>query len=119
HTMQQHVHAVLDEARAHGVTYFDVARSYGRAEEFLAHWLADRAASTGDCTIGSKWGYTYTAGWRVDAKVHESKDHSLATFTRQLAESRALLGDRLALYQVHSATIESGILDDTAVLAAL
>jgi hypothetical protein len=55
-----------------GVRYVDAARSYGRAEEFLA-------------------------GWRVDAPRQEVKEHSLAMFTSQLAESRALLGDRLAL----------------------
>src|SRR5206468_2257511 len=33
---------LLDVARAEGVRYFDVARSYGRAEEFLARWLAER-----------------------------------------------------------------------------
>ena len=47
------------------------------------------------------------------------KDHSLATLTRQLAESRALLGDHLDIYQVHSATLESGVLDDEHVLDAL
>jgi len=38
---------------------------------------------------------------------------------RQIAESRALLGDRLHLYQIHSATLESGVLDDVHVLGEL
>jgi len=40
-------------------------------------------------------------------------------FSTQLAETRALLGGRLALYQVHSLTPDSGLLDDPALLAAL
>jgi hypothetical protein len=66
-------------------------------------------------TVGSKWGYTYTADWRVDVDEHEVKDLSVATLRRQLGETRALLGDHLALYQIHSATLESGVLDDAAV----
>jgi aryl-alcohol dehydrogenase-like predicted oxidoreductase len=38
------------------------------------------------------------------------KDHSVETLRRQIRESRDLLGDRLHLYQIHSATIESGVL---------
>jgi aryl-alcohol dehydrogenase-like predicted oxidoreductase len=115
----QRAAAVLDAAHAAGVRYFDAARSYGRAEEFLASWLEARALAPGAATVGSKWGYTYTAGWRVDAERHEVKEHGLATFERQLAESRALLGPHLELYQIHSATLESGVLDDARVLAAL
>src|SRR5262249_38420280 len=117
--MYARVADVLDAARAAGVRYVDVARSYGRAEEFLARWLAGGAIPHDALTIGSKWGYRYTAGWRGDAPVHEQKELSLARFTAQLAESRGLLGDRLDLYQIHSATAESGVLSDTAVLAAL
>ena len=95
---------VLDAARAAGVRYVDVARSYGRAEEFLARWLAERGAPVDALSVGSKWGYRYTAGWTVDAPVHEQKEHSVERFRAQLAESRALVGDRLDLYQVHSAT---------------
>jgi aryl-alcohol dehydrogenase-like predicted oxidoreductase len=111
--MERRCHAVLDEAYALGIRYFDAARSYGRAEEFLAHWPRR------DVTVASKWGYTYTANWRVDADKHEVKDHALANFEKQWAESRALLGDRIALYQIHSATLETGVLDDEAVLSRL
>ncbi len=108
---------VLDAAYAGGVRYLDAARSYGRAEEFLASWLDDRRPD--DVTVGSKWGYTYTADWQVDADPPEVKDHGIATLQRQIGETRALLGDRLALYQIHSATLETGVLEDPAVLDRL
>ncbi|HUI27012.1 MAG TPA: aldo/keto reductase [Candidatus Kryptonia bacterium] len=117
--MEARAHAVLDAAWAAGVRYFDAARSYGRAEQFLSTWLASRRIAPESVTVGSKWGYTYTADWRVDAARHEVKDHSLPVLTRQIAESRALLGAHLDLYQIHSATLDSGVLDDTAVLKAL
>lgn len=108
---------VLDAAYAAGIRYVDAARSYGRAEEFLAGWLADRGH--GDVMVGSKWGYEYVGDWRLEADVHERKEHTLAMFRRQYAQSRALLGDRLELYQVHSATLDSGVFDDPALLEAL
>ncbi|MGW0502874.1 aldo/keto reductase [Micromonospora sp. NPDC003241] len=104
---------LLDQAYASGVRYVDVARSYGRAEEFLAHWLRSRP-DVDDVVVGSKWGYTYTAGWRVEAETHEVKDHRLATFERQYAETRQVLGDRLDLYQIHSVTPDSPALHDVA-----
>ncbi|MEY9928105.1 aryl-alcohol dehydrogenase-like predicted oxidoreductase [Catenulispora sp. GP43] len=111
--MRSRAHAVLDAAYAAGVRYFDAARSYGRAEEFLGEWLHAHP-DIDDVAVGSKWGYTYTADWRVDAPVHEVKDHSIAVFTRQIAETRSLLGDRLNLYQIHSVTPDSPALADTA-----
>jgi aryl-alcohol dehydrogenase-like predicted oxidoreductase len=113
--MRERAHALLDDAYADGVRYFDVARSYGRAEEFLAGWLPGHD----DAIVGSKWGYTYTADWRVTADVHEVKDHSLGTFARQLGETRALFGDRLGLYQVHSVTPDSPVLTDRELHRAL
>jgi aryl-alcohol dehydrogenase-like predicted oxidoreductase len=110
---------LLDTAWGAGIHYVDAARSYGRAEEFLARWLRERAVPLDALTIGSKWGYRYTAGWQIEAPVHEEKELSLARFTAQLAETRALLGNWLDLYQIHSATAESGCLEDAPLLAAL
>ncbi|MFG2737048.1 aldo/keto reductase [Streptomyces harbinensis] len=116
--LRERSHQLLDAAHAAGVRYMDTARSYGRAEEFLAEWLRGRPAVR-DVVVGSKWGYTYTADWRSDADTHEVKDHSAATFDRQYAESTALLGDRLDLYQIHSVTPQSPALTDPAVLERL
>ena len=114
--MRARAHEVLDAAFAAGVRYFDAARSYGRAEEFLGSWLADRGLTRADVSVGSKWGYTYTADWRIDAEVNEVKDLSIETLRRQEAETRANLGANIGLYQIHSATLDSGVLEDRAVL---
>jgi aryl-alcohol dehydrogenase-like predicted oxidoreductase len=118
-SLERLTHSVLDAAYERGVRYFDAARSYGRAEAFLAAWLKRRKLGPGDVSVGSKWGYSYTADWRVDAAVNEVKDLSVGALRRQLAESRELLGANLRLYQIHSATPESGVLEDRAVLGDL
>jgi aryl-alcohol dehydrogenase-like predicted oxidoreductase len=89
------------------------------AESFLGTWLNARTPPKDALTIGSKWGYAYVGSWRLDAPVHEVKDLSLDTLRRQIGESRSLLGDRLQLYQIHSATLESKILENVAVLREL
>ncbi|MFC9909353.1 aldo/keto reductase [Streptomyces sp. NPDC127197] len=109
--LRERTRELLDAAYAQGVRYFDVARSYGRSEEFLADWL-NAHPEIDDIVVGSKWGYTYTAEWTTDAEQHEVKDHSVATFERQRAESAELLGDRLDLYQIHSVTPDSPALTD-------
>ena len=116
--LRDRTHELLDAAYAQGVRSFDTARSYGRAEEFLAGWLAAHPEAD-DVVVGSKWGYTYTADWSPDAEAHEVKDHSLAAFERQRAESAALLGDRLDLYQIHSVTPDSPALTDKELHARL
>lgn len=117
--MERRAHRVLDAAYDAGVRYVDAARSYGLAEDFLASWLVNRSLPPSAVVVGSKWGYTYTADWRVDAATHEVKDHSSDVLRRQLAESRERLGGHLALYQIHSATLDSGVLSDAAVIDAL
>jgi aryl-alcohol dehydrogenase-like predicted oxidoreductase len=110
-------HAVLDAALEAGVRHFDAARSYGRGEEFLGEWLRSRQPE--GVVVSSKWGYVYTAGWEVDADPPEVKHHDVETLQRQLGETRELLGDRLDLYAIHSATPDSGVLENEAVLEEL
>jgi aryl-alcohol dehydrogenase-like predicted oxidoreductase len=117
--MEGNAYDVLDAAYERGVRYFDAARSYGKAEEFLGSWLTACQLRPEDVTVGSKWGYTYTAGWRVDAEEHEVKELSAANLRRQTTESRELLGTHLDLYQIHSATVESGVLEDDEVTEEL
>lgn len=118
-TMRAETEALLDAARADGVRWIDVARSYGRAEEFLAGWLRTRAIAPGELTISSKWGYAYVGEWRMDAEVHERKQLDAEQLRRQLGQTRALLGDHLSLYAIHSATLQSGVLEDAEVLELL
>lgn len=117
--LRARTHEVLDAARAGGIGYLDAARSYGRAEEFLGSWLRERGIAPGEITVGSKWGYTYTADWEVAADPPEVKDLSATTFDRQVEETRVHLGDHLTLYQIHSATVDSGVFDDPEVHARL
>jgi aryl-alcohol dehydrogenase-like predicted oxidoreductase len=118
-TMESHAHDVLDAAFDAGIRYVDAARSYGRAEEFLASWLRKRGIKPSEIVVASKWGYTYTAAWSTSAAQHEVKDHSLAAFTRQLAESVERLGQYLSLYQIHSVTADGKTLDDDALIDAI
>ena len=117
--MELHTHHVLDAAFEAGIRYIDVARSYGRAEDFVASWLRKRAIEPGEISVASKWGYTYTAGWSPSATQHEVKEHSLAAYLRQLHESIERLGPYLSLYQIHSVTSESKTLEDDALIDAI
>lgn len=119
--MREHSWSVLDAAWEEGVRYFDVARSYGRSEEFLAGWLHSRSIGPYDVAVGSKWGYRYTAGWAIDTggSPHEVKDHSVQHFLSQVKETEELLGTYIRLYQIHSATLESGVLRDPEVAEEL
>ncbi len=109
--LERRTHVLLDAAYAAGLRYVDVARSYGRAEEFAAHWFASRGGA--DVEVGSKWGYRYVGDWQMRIDVHEVKDHSLAAFREQWPLTRDLLGDHLGRYLVHSATLDTGVLADT------
>jgi aryl-alcohol dehydrogenase-like predicted oxidoreductase len=115
--LRQRAHQVLDAAWAGGVRHFDAARSYGRGEEFLGSWLRSRRPA--DVVVSSKWGYVYTAGWKVDADPPEVKRHDVETLRRQIVETREHLGEWLAVYAIHSATPDTGVLEDTAVLEEL
>lgn len=118
--LRDRTHDLLDAAWAAGVRYFDTARSYGRAEEFVGEWLAARPEAAAEVMIGSKWGYTYTADWQASGvPVHEVKEHAVAVFDRQIQETRARLGKHLDVYLIHSVTPDSPALTDTELHARL
>jgi len=120
--MEQGTHTMLDAAWDGGIRYFDAARSYGKAEAFLGSWLRSREIAPESVIVGSKWGYTYTADWQVEVpegQAHEVKEHSLPVLQRQEKESKSFLGSYLSLYQIHSATLESNVLENQSVLAEL
>jgi aryl-alcohol dehydrogenase-like predicted oxidoreductase len=117
--MEHRAHRVLDTAWSNGIRYFDVARSYGQGEKFLGSWLRSRSLAQSAVAVGSKWGYTYTADWKIQAPSHEIKNHTLSTLQKQWRESVEWLNGYLDLYQIHSATMDSGVLDNHSVLDEL
>lgn len=115
--MRALTHDVLDAAYAGGVRHFDTARSYGLAETFLSDWLGRNAYS--DVVVTSKWGYRYVGDWQIGNFPHEIKDLSVQAFAEQSQETVQEFGNLLTGYQIHSATIDSGVLEDKKVLQAL
>ena len=108
--------AILDEAYAQGVRYFDTAPGYGMAEQMLIDWLTTKNDPT--IELATKWGYTYVANFDPNATQHEVKEHSLAKLNEQWQQSQTLL-PALTSYQIHSATFETGVLENQAVLERL
>ncbi|MDX6748043.1 aldo/keto reductase [Polaribacter sp. PL03] len=107
---------VLEEAYNLGIRYFDTAPGYGLAEELLLEWLQTKKDNS--IEVATKWGYTYTANFDTNATVHEIKEHSLAKLKEQWTFSKQLL-PYLKVYQIHSATLETGVLENTQVLEHL
>lgn len=108
--------AMLEAAYQSGIRYFDTAAGYGIAEEMLIEWLSHKQDA--GITLATKWGYTYVAGFDPNAKVHEIKEHSLQKLNEQWEHSKKLLS-HLSVYQIHSATLESGVLDSKEILSRL
>ncbi|UXX78442.1 aldo/keto reductase [Reichenbachiella carrageenanivorans] len=106
----------LDEAYAAGIRYFDTAPGYGMAEQLLIDWL-ERQEDL-EIEIATKWGYEYVANFDPNAEIHELKNHSLAQLEKQWKSSKAL-SPRLTTLQIHSATFDTGVLDDESVLQRL
>ena len=114
--MEKVTHQMLDQSIRLGINYFDVARSYGKGEEFFSSWYGRENEKV---VVGSKWGYYYTAQWQVKADQHEVKEHSVELLAQQWPKSLALLSSNLRIYHIHSATFESGVLDNHQVLESL
>ena len=102
-----------------GVRYFDAARSYGRAEEFLADWLRDRAGRRRTWWSAASGATPTPPTGASTPRRTRSRTTASPTYERQRAETGALLGDRLDLYQIHSVTPDSPALTDTDLHARL
>ena len=127
--MQEQANRVMDRLftlqghQGPSAPWLDCARSYGLSEEFVGKYLRSNQVNRDSVFVSSKWGYTYVADWKVqlndrDAK-HEVKDHSTQNFLKQLKETESHLGEYINLYQIHSATFDSGILTDSRAHQAL
>jgi len=123
--MQAQANLVLDtlfQTQTKNTPWVDCARSYGLSEKFVGEYLRKNNIQPCDVYISSKWGYSYVADWKVQleaGKPHEVKDHSVDNFLKQFEETTNILGDYINLYQIHSATFESGVLDNNDVHQAL
>ncbi|MDN3492554.1 aldo/keto reductase [Winogradskyella bathintestinalis] len=108
---------VLDESYNLGIRHFDVAPSYGLGEQFLLEWHNSRQHK--DVHLSTKFGYTYVANWEIGfSEKHEIKEHSIDKLNSQWEVSKAFLPN-LNIYQIHSATLDSGVLSNDAVLSRL
>jgi aryl-alcohol dehydrogenase-like predicted oxidoreductase len=115
-TFRKHSFSVLEAAYQQGIRYFDTAPGYGLAEALVLEWLETKDDAS--IEIATKWGYTYTANFDKNATVHEVKEHSFTKLNTQWNFSKKLL-PYLKIYQIHSATLETGVLENTQVLAQL
>lgn len=108
---------VMDYAYKNGIRHFDTAASYGKGEQFLLDW--NRKHAYKDVQLSSKWGYSYVANWEIGFKgAHEIKEHSLTKLLEQWQKTREML-PALTTYQIHSATFESAVLENTEILQML
>ena len=107
---------MLDFAYDTGIRYFDTAPGYGLAEQLLIDWLQHK--NDPSITLATKWGYTYVANFDSNAKIHEVKEHSLNKLNEQWEVSKQLF-PFLSYYQIHSATFETGVLENKSVLERL
>lgn len=107
---------LLEFAYNNGVRYFDTSPGYGMAEQILIDWLKNK--NDGTIEIATKWGYSYVANFDPDATVHELKDHSLSQLEKQWETSKKML-PFLTTYQIHSATFDTGVLENKEVLEKL
>ena len=107
---------LLTTAYNSGIRHFDTAPGYGIAEEILAEWLNENESES--LLLSTKWGYTYVADFDPDATIHEVKEHSLEKLNEQWAKSSQLFRN-IGIYQIHSATLDSGVLENEAVIKRL
>ena len=118
-SLERVTHNVLDAAYAGGVRYFDAARSYGKAEAFLADWLRARGLGPTDVTVGIEMGLHIHGGLAPRRPSERGQRAVITQPAPAVGREFGLLGRDLRLYQVHSATLDSGVLGDPGVIDQL
>jgi aryl-alcohol dehydrogenase-like predicted oxidoreductase len=113
---KQQGYQILNHAYSLGIRYFDTAPGYGIAEQMIISWLKEYKHT--DVEIATKWGYTYVANFQKNTEIHEIKEHSLNKLLEQWEQSKNLFPN-LSSHQIHSATLESGVLENEQVLQQL
>lgn len=113
---RKHGIRALEVAYKAGIRYFDTAPGYGMAEQIISEWLNKNDRK--DIEVATKWGYKYTANFDPNAKIHEIKDHSIDLLNEQWTHSIEIIPN-LTTLQIHSATFESGVLNNEEVLHRL
>lgn len=106
---------MLQAAYDAGVRYFDTAPGYGIAEELMIEWLRTNPEGV---EVATKWGYEYVANFDPKAEIHEVKDHSLQMLLKQWKQSQSVF-PQLSTLQIHSATLETRVLENQEVLHQL
>jgi aryl-alcohol dehydrogenase-like predicted oxidoreductase len=82
----------------------------------LIEWVKNQGDP--EIEVATKWGYTYVANFNTNATLHEVKDHGIEKLNEQWEVSKQLL-PYLTTLQIHSATLETGVLKDEEVLKRL
>ena len=113
---KEHGNQVLESAYKQGIRYFDTAPGYGMAEQIMIEWLQTKNDKS--INVATKWGYSYVANFDPKATIHEVKDHSLPQLIQQWEKSKKLF-PFLTTYQIHSATLDTGVLDNEELLNKL
>ena len=112
-TFKKKAFQVLNAAYKKGIRYYDTAPGYGIAEQIVSEWIKTKNDNT--IEVATKWGYVYKANFELNADIHELKDHTVDQLVKQWEDSKILFPN-LTTLQIHSATFESGVLENEAVL---
>lgn len=98
--------------------WLDCARSHdgSSSEQFVGQCLRHHNVKPHkDVCVSSKWGCTCVADWKVELPLgqpHKVKHHSSGNLQKRLRETFKCIGDCFNLHQIHSATSDSGVLEN-------
>lgn len=117
--IRQHAFDMLDAAYQFGIRYFDTAASYGTSEQLLGEWIFNRGYHLQGLTAATRWDYIHMADGQTRVKCHAIRKHTLENLNTSFVWSCLRLGKAMKIYQIHSAILESGVLENMQILNRL